>query len=85
MAAAGAPEGFEDVVGSIIPIPEDQPNTPAHWGVTFATADADATAKEAAELGAKVIVPPFRPLVHVHVHHPDHRPRRPPGRDVQRE
>jgi uncharacterized protein len=59
MAKAGAPEGFEDVVGSIIPIADDQPDTPPHWSVTFATADADATAAKAAELGGRVIVPPF--------------------------
>jgi uncharacterized protein len=59
MAKAGAPEGFEDVVASIIPIADDQPETPAHWSVTFATADADATAAKATELGGKVIVPPF--------------------------
>ena len=59
MAAAGAPEGFEDVVASIIPIADDQPDTPAHWGVTFATADADSTAAKAIELGGRVIVPPF--------------------------
>jgi uncharacterized protein len=59
MAAAGAPAGFEDVVGSIIPIGDDQPEVPAHWSVTFAAADADATAAKASELGGKVIVPPF--------------------------
>jgi predicted enzyme related to lactoylglutathione lyase len=59
MANAGAPEGFEDVVASINPIPDDQPDTPAHWSVTFAVDDADATAAKAAELGGKVIVPPF--------------------------
>jgi uncharacterized protein len=59
MAAAGAPEGFEDVVASIIPIGDDQPDTPAHWSVTFAVADADAAAAEATKLGGKVIVPPF--------------------------
>jgi uncharacterized protein len=59
MAAAGAPEGFEDVVASIIPIAGDQPDTPPHWSVTFAVADADATAARATELGGKVIVPPF--------------------------
>jgi uncharacterized protein len=59
MAAAGAPDGFEDVVGGIIPIPDDQPDTPAHWSVTFATDDTDATAARAAELGGRVIVPPF--------------------------
>jgi uncharacterized protein len=59
MAEAGAPEGFEDVVASIISIADDQPDTPAHWSVTFAVDDADATAAKATELGAKVIVPPF--------------------------
>jgi uncharacterized protein len=59
MAEARAPEGFEDVVASITPIADDQPDTPAHWSVTFATADADATAAKATELGGKVIVAPF--------------------------
>jgi predicted enzyme related to lactoylglutathione lyase len=59
MAEAGAPEGFEDVVASINPIADDQPDTPAHWSVTFAVADADATAERAAELGGQVAVPPF--------------------------
>jgi uncharacterized protein len=59
MAEAGAPEGFEDVVASINPISDDQPGTPAHWSVTFAVDDADATAAKAAELGGRVIVPPF--------------------------
>jgi predicted enzyme related to lactoylglutathione lyase len=59
MAEAGAPEGFEDVVGSIIPIADNQPDMQPHWSVTFATADTDATAAKAAELGGTVIVPPF--------------------------
>ena len=59
MAEAGAPEGFEDVVGSIVPIAADQLEAPAHWSVTFAVDDADATAAKAAELGGRVIVPPF--------------------------
>jgi uncharacterized protein len=59
MAAAGAPQRFEDVVATLNPIPEDQPDTPAHWSVTFATDDADATAARATELGGKVVVPPF--------------------------
>ncbi len=59
VAEVGGPEGFEDVVASINPISDDQPDTPAHWSVTFATDDADATAEKAAELGGKVIVPPF--------------------------
>jgi hypothetical protein len=59
MAEAGAPEGFEDVVATINPIADDQSDTPAHWSVTFATDDADATAAKATNLGGKVIVPPF--------------------------
>jgi uncharacterized protein len=59
MAEADAPEGFEDVVASINPIPEDQPDMPAHWNVTFAIDDADAIAAKATELGGTVIVPPF--------------------------
>jgi uncharacterized protein len=59
MEEAGAPQGFEDVVAAIVPITDDQPDTPAHWGVTFATDDTDATAEKAAELGGTVIVSPF--------------------------
>jgi predicted enzyme related to lactoylglutathione lyase len=59
MAQVGAPAGFEDVVAAITPIPDDQPDTPAHWSVTFATDDADATAAKATELGGKVIAPPL--------------------------
>jgi uncharacterized protein len=55
----GGPEGFEDVVASINPIPEDQPDTPPHWSVTFAVDDADATASKATELGGDVVAPPF--------------------------
>ena len=56
MADAGAPERFEDVVASVSPVTDDQP---AYWGVTFAVDDADAIATRAAELGGRVIVPPF--------------------------
>ncbi len=59
VAEAGGPRGFEDVVAAINPIPDDQPDTPAHWSVTFAVDDADATAAKAAELGGTVVVPPF--------------------------
>jgi predicted enzyme related to lactoylglutathione lyase len=59
MASVNAPAGFEDVVASMNPIPDDQPDTPAHWSVTFAVDDADATAAKAAELGGRAIVPPF--------------------------
>jgi predicted enzyme related to lactoylglutathione lyase len=56
---AGGPEGFEDVVASINPIGHDQPDTPAHWSVTFGVDDADAIAAKATELGGKVIAPPM--------------------------
>jgi predicted enzyme related to lactoylglutathione lyase len=59
MADSGAPAGFVDVVAALNPIADDQPDVPAHWGVTFAVEDADATAERAAELGGKVVVPPF--------------------------
>jgi predicted enzyme related to lactoylglutathione lyase len=59
MAETGAPEGFEDVVAALNPIAEDQPDVPAHWSVTFAVDDADATAERADELGGNVVVPPF--------------------------
>ena len=59
MAAMGAPERFEDVVASVSQIPDDQPDTPAHWGLTFAVDDADAIATRATELGGEVLVPPF--------------------------
>ena len=59
MAEVGAPEGFEDVVASLNPIADDQPDMPPHWSVTFAVDDADATAARAAELGGRVLVPPF--------------------------
>jgi len=51
--------GFEDVVASIDPIADDQPEVPAHWGVTFGTDDADALAARVTELGGRVLVPPF--------------------------
>ena len=59
IAEMGATPGFEDVVASIAPIPEEQADVPAHWSVTFATDDADATAAKAIEHGGKVIEAPF--------------------------
>jgi predicted enzyme related to lactoylglutathione lyase len=56
---AAAPVGFEDVVATLNPIAEDQPEVPAHWSVTFAVDDADAIAETAAGLGGRVVVPPF--------------------------
>ncbi|MGH2720016.1 MAG: VOC family protein [Actinomycetota bacterium] len=59
MAEADAPEGFEDVVASLVPIADDRPDVRPHWDVTFAVRDADAIADKAAELGGTVLAPPF--------------------------
>jgi predicted enzyme related to lactoylglutathione lyase len=59
MTEGGAPEGFADVIASLNPIAEGQPDVPAHWSVTFAVDDADATAEKATELGGRVVLPPF--------------------------
>ena len=59
MKSMGAPERFEDAVASLRAIPDDQPDTQPHWGLTFAVDDADATASRASELGGQVVVPPF--------------------------
>jgi len=59
MAAAGAPPGFEDVVASLDPLGDDQPDVAPHWSVTFTVDDADATARKATELGGKVLAGPF--------------------------
>jgi len=59
MAEMGAPAGFENVVASLNPIPDDHPEEPPHWGVTFAVDDADAIAKKASALGGTVVAEPF--------------------------
>ncbi|MHB8696020.1 MAG: VOC family protein [Solirubrobacteraceae bacterium] len=59
MSAVGAPDGFEDVVAAFNTLANDPPAVPAHWSLTFAVDDADATAEKAAELGATVVIPPF--------------------------
>jgi uncharacterized protein len=59
MASMGAPAGFEDVVATLTPLPDHDRDVPAHWSVTFATEDADATARKAGELGGQVIAGPF--------------------------
>jgi predicted enzyme related to lactoylglutathione lyase len=59
MADMGAPPRFEEVVAGAITIPDHQPDLPAHWGVTFAVEDADATATRAVELGGTVVLAPF--------------------------
>ncbi|CAA9513385.1 MAG: hypothetical protein AVDCRST_MAG13-2930 [uncultured Solirubrobacteraceae bacterium] len=55
MAEMGAPEGFADVVASL----DAAQDGPAQWGVTFAVDDADAIAARTAQLGGRVVVPPF--------------------------
>jgi hypothetical protein len=55
----GAPERFIDVVASIMPLPADHDDVPAHWSVTFAVDDADGIAARAVELGGKVLAGPF--------------------------
>ena len=57
--SGAAPEGFADVVATLNPIADDQPEISPHWSVTFAVDDADATARRATELGGRVEVAPF--------------------------
>ena len=59
VADVGAPERFVDVVASIMPIPAEHADMPAHWSVTFAVDDADGIAERAVELGGKVLAGPF--------------------------
>ena len=59
MAAMGAPARFEEVVASVVLLPDDQPDARARWSLTFAVDDADAIAARAAELGGRVVVAPF--------------------------
>ena len=53
----GGPQGFEDVVASLLPV--DDAEAPAHWGVTFSVGDADRCAARASELGGQVLAGPF--------------------------
>ena len=46
-------------MAAITPIAGDNADTPAHWSVTFSTADADATAAKATELGGTVLLAPI--------------------------
>ena len=59
MKEMGAPDRFEEAVAGLRTIGDDQPDTPPHWGVTFAVDDADATAALAKELGGAVLHGPF--------------------------
>jgi len=54
MKQVGAPEGFENVVATILP----RERGPARWTVTFAVDDADAIAARARELGGSVLPEP---------------------------
>ena len=56
---SAAPRASRTSSRSINPIPDDQPDTPAHWSVTFGVDDADEIAAKAPGLGAKVVVPPM--------------------------
>lgn len=55
MEEMGAPEGFADAIGWLVPAgPDEDP----HWDVTFGVDDADAAAARAWELGGEVTVEP---------------------------
>jgi predicted enzyme related to lactoylglutathione lyase len=55
----GAPPGFTDAVAWLSPpAPEQSADAAPAWHMTFAVADADATAARADELGGAVLVPP---------------------------
>src|SRR5580704_9469793 len=54
MKQMGAPEGFEDVVATILP----REGGPARWSVTFAVDDVDAIAARARELGGSLLAEP---------------------------
>ncbi len=58
MAQMGAPDGFIDVVAMLNPIPEGDEATVAHWSVTFAVDDVEATAAAARKLGGEVLLGP---------------------------
>jgi predicted enzyme related to lactoylglutathione lyase len=53
-AAIGAPEGFSDAVGWLVPA-----EGPARWKVTFAVDDTDGVARRAAAGGGAVVQEPF--------------------------
>jgi uncharacterized protein len=59
MTQMGAPEGFIDVVAVLNPIAAGDSETPAHWDVTFAVDDAEATAGKARQLGGDVLAGPI--------------------------
>ena len=58
VAEMGGPDGFIDVVAQISPIAADDTDTPAHWTVTFAVDDVEATVAKVRELGGEVVTGP---------------------------
>lgn len=58
---ARAPEGFSDAIGWMMRMTSDRFDEDAapHWSVTFAVDDTHAIAARAAELGGRIVVPPF--------------------------
>jgi predicted enzyme related to lactoylglutathione lyase len=55
----GAPPGFEDAIGWLVPLERSTtPDAAPHWHVTFAVDDADALAARAAELGGEIVAAP---------------------------
>jgi predicted enzyme related to lactoylglutathione lyase len=58
VAGMGAPDGFIDAVAQLVPIADGDTETHAHWSVTFATDDVEATAATARELGGEVVEAP---------------------------
>jgi predicted enzyme related to lactoylglutathione lyase len=59
MSQMNAPEGFIDVVASLVPIADDDAQTLPHWSVTFGVDDVVAIAARARELGAELVAEPF--------------------------
>ncbi len=60
-AESGAPTGFEDAIGWMMPLTSEQvaDGVAPHWGVTFTVADTDAIAASAVALGGEVVVAPY--------------------------
>ena len=56
LASFGAPEGFGDVVASLMPVADGEAPS---WAVTCAGAPAAGAARRAVELGGEVVVEPF--------------------------
>jgi predicted enzyme related to lactoylglutathione lyase len=52
----GAPEGFEDVIASLVPVGASEQ---ARWAVTFSVDDTDRIAERAVQLGGELRVEPY--------------------------